>query len=148
MYCPIDTQTSRNELNTMYVILERTQAALRTRPDAHIPHTCTLSLAQYVSPSLSDAFPLFLSLTYNVSVCVYIHTHTCILHTDCDSPSSSTPQTSPQRNSREMGTSPAAWSASCFPSPQALYRHEPWPWPAHTALPPNPGSLPSSKTGS
>jgi len=82
------THTSRNELNTIYVIHELMHAPLRAHPDAHIPHTCTLSLAQYVTPSLSTVFPLFLSLMYNVSVCIYIHTHTCILFTDCDHPSS------------------------------------------------------------
>jgi len=84
MYCSIDIQTSQNELNTIYVIHERTHAPFCAHPDAHIPHTCTLSLAQYVTPSLSTAFSLFMSLMYNVSVGIYIHTHTCILHTDCD----------------------------------------------------------------
>jgi len=90
MYCSIDIQTSRNELNTIYVVHEHTHAPFRAHPDAHIPHTCTLSLAQYVTPSLSTAFSLFLSLMYNVSVGTYLHPHTCILHTDCDRPSSST----------------------------------------------------------
>ena len=38
------TQTSRNELNTIYVI-QCTHAPFRAHPDSHIPHTCTLSLA-------------------------------------------------------------------------------------------------------
>ena len=42
-------------------------------------------------------------------------------------------------------TAHTAWSAACLPSPQALYRHEPRPWPAHTALPPIPGCPPSSR---
>ena len=41
---PIDTPTSRNELNTIHVIHERTHAPLHAHPDAHMPsHVCPLS---------------------------------------------------------------------------------------------------------
>jgi len=56
------------------VIHKRTHAPLRAHPDAHIPHTCTLSLAQYVTPSLSTAF-FSLSVTHVQCECVYIYTH-------------------------------------------------------------------------
>jgi len=36
MYCSIDIQTSRTQLNTIYVIHERTHDPFHTHPDAHM----------------------------------------------------------------------------------------------------------------
>jgi len=57
--------------------------------EARRPQT-VISTSRNPTVVLSDAFSPFLSLTYNVSVCIYIHAHTCILYTNCDHPSSST----------------------------------------------------------
>ena len=68
---------------------EHTPDPLHTLADAHMSsHVYPLSRS-LSAPSLCDAFYPFLSLTYNLSVCMYTHMHTCILHTNCDRPSSS-----------------------------------------------------------